>query len=559
MSKAVIQPFEEYQRGRIMFVQTVAELANKQKHIDSLKSVGVMKLLGPLLSDPVVSIKQSAALAIGRLAKNSKELARAVVDDNGKIIKQLLETFDGDNKFYKKATCFVISSVSRQSEELARKITQFPAIKYLVSCLEEYDPSVKEAAVWALGYIAKHSDQLAKLVTNEPNAIDYLILCLQEPELRIKRITVQTLSHIAQHSPERTDNINSKDNLNFIMFYLKEKDNKLRYKICTCLGNMSKNSHIVAQKIVSDLQSNIIFECIKSSDLNLQKSAIKLLNRIAIRDSELAVTVNSKIDAKEIVAYFKKSIGIARQFTLPLISTITSQGKDMSEAYLNADVLSPINDCLVNISYNIENYDKKEKEKNQGEEKEIEKEDEIVLKSLTCKAIASISNHNSETANKVSEYGDILYKLLCIYCYTDYSPRLKDLKSNSKQGLESITKYCEYLIQLETLLNEPVPPDFLSKLQMKGDFKMQFDKNAYEEILIQTIRRQQDILTDKSERKDYLKRDTLKKILRLQKAYPSISQEIPTFHSIFSPDIVHYYDEEYAKKIRNNYINSATS
>ena len=367
MSKAVIQPFEEYQRGRIMFVQTVSELANKKKHIDSLKSVGVMKLLGPLLSDPVISIKQSAALAIGRLAKHSKELAKSVVDDNGKIIKQLLESFIGDNKFYKKATCFVISSVSRQSEDLAKKITNYSAIKYLVSCLEEYDPSVKEAAVWALGYISQHSDELAKLVTNEPNAVDYLILCLQEPDIRIKRITVQTLSHIAKHSPDRTENINSKDNLNFIMFYLKEKDNALRYKICTCLGNMAKNSHIVAQKIVSDLQSSIIFECIKSSDSHLQRSAITLLNQIALRDTELAVTVNSKIDAREIVNFFKKNQGATRIFTLPLISTITGHGKDMAEAYLNSDVLTPLNECLI---YDFYKYDSAEKDKEKEKEKQ---------------------------------------------------------------------------------------------------------------------------------------------------------------------------------------------
>ena len=132
MSKAVIQPFEEYQKGRIMFVQTVAELANRPKHIDSLKSVDVMKLLGPLLSDPVTSIKQSAALAIGRLARHNKELANNVIDDNGRIIKLLLESFDTNNKFYKKATCFVISSVARHNEKLAETVVKHNAVNFLV-------------------------------------------------------------------------------------------------------------------------------------------------------------------------------------------------------------------------------------------------------------------------------------------------------------------------------------------------------------------------------------------------------------------------------------------
>ena len=74
MSKAVIQPFEEFQKARIIFVQTVAELAKNKSNIESLKSLGVMKLLGPLLADPVNSIRQSSALAISRLAKHSEEL-----------------------------------------------------------------------------------------------------------------------------------------------------------------------------------------------------------------------------------------------------------------------------------------------------------------------------------------------------------------------------------------------------------------------------------------------------------------------------------------------------
>ena len=31
------------------------------------------------------------------------------------------------------------------------------ALDALVICLEEFDPGVKEAAAWALGYVAKHN------------------------------------------------------------------------------------------------------------------------------------------------------------------------------------------------------------------------------------------------------------------------------------------------------------------------------------------------------------------------------------------------------------------
>ena len=42
------------------------------------------------------------------------------------------------------------------------------ALDALVICLEEFDPGVKEAAAWALGYIARHNAGL----------LEYMLWCL---------------------------------------------------------------------------------------------------------------------------------------------------------------------------------------------------------------------------------------------------------------------------------------------------------------------------------------------------------------------------------------------
>lgn len=47
-------------------------------------------------------------------------------------------------------------------------------------CLEEFDPTVKESAAWALSYIAKHTPELAMAVV-EVGAVPLLVLCVQEP------------------------------------------------------------------------------------------------------------------------------------------------------------------------------------------------------------------------------------------------------------------------------------------------------------------------------------------------------------------------------------------
>lgn len=40
MSRAVLAPFEVYQKSRVTFVQTVAELAQRPQNIEALQSAG---------------------------------------------------------------------------------------------------------------------------------------------------------------------------------------------------------------------------------------------------------------------------------------------------------------------------------------------------------------------------------------------------------------------------------------------------------------------------------------------------------------------------------------
>ena len=61
----------------------------------SLVILGVMALLRPLLLDNVPSIQQSAALALGRLANYSDELAEAVVSNE--ILPQLVYSLSEQN------------------------------------------------------------------------------------------------------------------------------------------------------------------------------------------------------------------------------------------------------------------------------------------------------------------------------------------------------------------------------------------------------------------------------------------------------------------------------
>ena len=101
--------FEQYQKARTAFVQTVAELATRPQNIETLQNAGVMALLRPLLLDVVPTIQQTAALALGRLANYNDNLAEAVV--KGDILPQLVYSLSEQNVnifIYKLQVLFII-------------------------------------------------------------------------------------------------------------------------------------------------------------------------------------------------------------------------------------------------------------------------------------------------------------------------------------------------------------------------------------------------------------------------------------------------------------------
>ena len=99
-----------YAFTQVAFVQAVAEAATRPQNIEVMQNAGVMQLLRPLLLDnvpvrieslwqnvicQVPSIQQSAALALGRLANYSEDLAEAVVGNE--ILPQLVYSLSEQN------------------------------------------------------------------------------------------------------------------------------------------------------------------------------------------------------------------------------------------------------------------------------------------------------------------------------------------------------------------------------------------------------------------------------------------------------------------------------
>merc|ERR1712054_520076 len=288
--RAVLQVFENYQKARVNFVQTVAELATRPQNIEALQSAGVMALLRPLLLDNVPSIQQSAALALGRLANYSDELAEAVVSNE--ILPQLVYSLSEQNRFYKKAAAFVIRAVAKHSPELAQAVVDSNALDALVSCLEEFDPSVKEAAAWALGYIARHNGELAQTVV-DANAVAYLAPLIQSSDAKLKRQVCSCLSQIAKHSVDLTEMVVEAEIFPTILTCLKDPDPYVRKNAATCIREVAKHTPELAQLIVNAGGVGALVDYVNESEGNARLPGIMTLGYIAAFSETLANQVIS--------------------------------------------------------------------------------------------------------------------------------------------------------------------------------------------------------------------------------------------------------------------------
>ncbi|CAG2063556.1 unnamed protein product, partial [Timema podura] len=278
--------FEQYQKARMTFVQTVSDLASRPNNIEYLDSAGVLDLLRPLLSDVVPSVQHTAAIALGRLANHDERMAQAVVhkdvlpqllcsinkqtylDSAGvldllrpllsdvvpsvqhtaaialgrlanhdermaqavvhkDVLPQLLCSINKQTKFYKKAALFTLRALSKHSPEMAHVVVQAGGLEAMVICLEDFDPTVKEAAAWAIGYVSRHNQTLSQAVV-DAGAVPLLVLSLQEPELCLKQVSASALCDIAKHSLELAQVVVDSGSIPFLARSIANPDPKFK-------------------------------------------------------------------------------------------------------------------------------------------------------------------------------------------------------------------------------------------------------------------------------------------------------------------------------------------
>jgi 3-methyladenine DNA glycosylase AlkD len=501
MARAVLAVFETYQKARVEFVQTIAELATRPQNIEVLQNAGVMQLLRPLLLDNVPSIQQSAALALGRLANYNEELAEAVVSNQ--ILPQLVYSLSEQNRFYKKAAAFVIRAVAKHSPELAQAVVDSNALDALVSCLEEFDPSVKEAAAWALGYIARHNGELAQTVV-DAGAVPLLVLCVQEPELTLKRIAASALSDTCKHSPELAQTVVDANAVAYLAPLIQSSDAKLKRQVCSCLSQIAKHSVDLTEMVVEAEIFPTILTCLKDPDPYVRKNAATCIREVAKHTPELAQLIVNAGGVGALVDYVNESEGNARLPGIMTLGYIAAFSETLANQVISARGVPPLVNALVS-----------------------EPEDHI--KSASAWSLGQIGRHSPEHARALAD-SHVLPKLLAVFMHPESSD---DLRTKAKRSLKSIIEKCLQLGALEPLISE-APPQILKYVLQQFAKVLPSDTGGA--------------------KKQFVTSGCLKKIQQLR-GDEKIDEYVKLINGLYPEDIVEYYSPnfhtELLKKLEN--------
>ncbi|XP_070565243.1 sperm-associated antigen 6 [Ptychodera flava] len=495
-SRQVLQVFEQYQKSRTQFVQTIAELSSRPQNIETLQNAGVMSLLRPLLLDIVPTIQQTAALALGRLANYNDDLAEAVV--KGDILPQLVYSLAEQNRFYKKAAAFVLRAVAKHSPQLAQSVVDCSALDALVICLEEFDPGVKEAAAWALGYIARHNAELAQSVV-DAGAVPLLVLCIQEPELSLKRIAASALSDICKHSPELAQTVVDSGAIAHLAQMILNPDAKLKRQVFSALSQIAKHSVDLAEMVVEAEIFPAVLTCLKDVDEYVRKNTATLIREIVKHTPELAQLVVNAGGVAAVVDYVGESRGNVRLPGVMMLGYVAAHSENLAMAVI---VSKGVTQLAITLAE--------------------EPEDHIMA--AAAWALGQIGRHTPEHAKAVA-VANVLPRLLQCYLRADAS---EDLQTKSKKALKNILQKCVHLPALEPLLHD-APANILK--HVVGQFSKVLPHDA-------------------KARRLFVTSGGLKKVQEI-KAEPgsALHEYINIINNCYPEEIVRYYSPGYSEQL----------
>ncbi|KAJ8679410.1 hypothetical protein QAD02_015197 [Eretmocerus hayati] len=491
-ARIILQVFDQYQKARMQFVQTVTDLASRPHNIEYLDNAGVLDLLCPLLQDVVPSIQQLTAIALGRLANHDVRIAQTILKRN--ILSQLLKNIDKQTELFKKATLFLLRSLCKHSPEMAFTVVSEGGLEAMALCLEDFNPGVKEAAAWAVGYVSRHNKCLAQAAVDS-GTVPLLVLCLQESELCLKQISTSALCDVSKHSTELAQIVVDAGAIPLLAKTLSNQDPKLKRQVLSALGCIAKHSIELAEFVIEAQVFPEVFYHMRHPDENVVKAAATLTKEVSKHSSELAQLVAGTGGIEflvEIITIKKSSTKLPAVMALGYIA-----GHSEQLALAVIEMKGVIQLSIV-----------------------LEMEEESHILAIIVWALGQIGKHSPEHAKAIAS-ANIFSFILALYTNPQST---EDLKIKCKVTLKQVLQKCMHIEALEPLLHD-APPNILKYIL--GQFSKILPNDARARRLFVTT-------------------GGLKKVQEIQ-AEPgsTLSEYITVINCCFPEEIIRYYSPGY--------------
>lgn len=316
----------------------------------------------------------------------------------------------------------MLRAVAKHSPGLADSVVKSGALEALTTCLEEFDPSVKESAAWALSYIAKHNDSLAHAVV-ESGAVPLLVLCIQEPEFNLKKIAASALAEICKHTPELAQKVVDQRAVPFLTPLISQNDEQLKRQACYCLAQIAKHTSELAEEVVNHGVFPKIFSLLKSNDQFVKKNAATCIREIAKHSAELASHICETGGTAALVEYISETKGSPRLPGIMTLGYLAGFGEQNAMYIINSMGIPYLRDALI-------------------------KEPEDHIKAASAWTLGLIGGHSNDHAKALADF-NVPSHLLAVYKATESNDALK---KKAKKALKSILSKCTHLQALNPLI-----------------------------------------------------------------------------------------------------------
>ncbi|KAK0175177.1 hypothetical protein PV327_008950 [Microctonus hyperodae] len=144
-------------------------------------------------------VKESAAWAIGYVARHNSVLAQTVV--NAGVVPLLIMAIQEPELYLKQICASALCDISKHSLDLAQTVADAGAIPFLAKSIINSDAKLKRQVFLALGSIAKHSANLAESVV-EADIFPSVLIHMGHPDENVQKAAAILTRDICKHTLE---------------------------------------------------------------------------------------------------------------------------------------------------------------------------------------------------------------------------------------------------------------------------------------------------------------------------------------------------------------------